>query len=89
MEESTTIKDKESIFKSKLEELFDEFYLNNFQRTMIMTFIKKHMNEINEKEFGHARNWLLNKINNIPSIGVEGQQGCPDVIPGLQGFPVW
>jgi hypothetical protein len=85
----TEKRDKESIFKEKLEELFDEYYLNKFQRAMVMTFIKKHMGDHKTSEFTHARSWLLNKINKIQSFSTEGQKGCPDIIPGLRASPFW
>lgn len=89
MEKTSETKDKESLFKEKLESLFDDFYLSNFQRTMVMTFIKKHMGEQTDSAFDHARGWLLSKINKSAPTPSEGQEGCPDIIPGLRGSPFW
>ena len=89
METEKKTTEKESKFQSKLDSLFDEYYLSNFQRTMVMTFIKKHMGDQKDSEFEHARSWILNKMNKIHSFSTEGQKGCPDIIPGLKASPFW
>ena len=80
---------QEEFLEKQFSKFFDEYYLNNFQRTMAMAFIKKNVGTDKSENCKRVRSWLLNKINSKRSASTEGQKGCPDIIPGLSAYPFW
>ena len=75
----------EKIFKAKLEALFEESYLSNFQKLACRKFIKDKVGNPANDEVKRLRGWLFMRINGqkLPEKYHPRQLGCPDLIPGL------
>ena len=79
-----------SIF-SRLDQIFDEFYLSEFQKVMATHFIRDHLAIKENSKIERIREWLMLKLNskNVVDFCHPFQVGCPEIIPNLTASPFW
>lgn len=82
--------DLESKLMDRLNRIYDEYYLSEFQRFAVGKFIKETIANKSNSKVDRIREWLMKKINNKMVISsVEFQRGCPNIIPSLRAIPWW
>jgi len=92
-EENTTEQEEKALEEkviSKLQGLYNEYYLSDFQKFAVTKFIKENIANKDNAQVERVRDWLFAKMNKqkVPSI-YPLQKGCPDIIPGLTATPWW
>jgi len=75
----------------RLDQLFEEFYLSEFQKVMATQFIQEHLAVKENCKLERIQEWFLMRFNdkNIQEYCDPFQVGCPEIIPQLTASPFW
>jgi len=74
----------------KLDKLYAEYFLSDFQKFAVTKFIKENIAARDNMKVERIRNWLFNKLNGVrQDTPLIYQRGCPDIVPGLTATPWW
>jgi len=76
---------------SKIDELLDTYFVNQFQRMALHKFIKVKVSDDSSDDCTRARDWLFMRLNGVklPKEYHKRQLGCPDLVPGITIKPWW
>lgn len=75
---------------NKLSAIYAEYHLSPIQQFAVDKFMRDLVADRNNDKVDRVREWIVKKINGvkIPPI-VEGQKGCPGIVPGLRAKQWW
>ena len=75
----------------RLDHIFDEFYLSEFQKVMATQFIRDHLSNKENSKVDRLQEWLTQKINDKSTVEFcdPCQVGCPEIIPKLTASSFW